>query len=141
MSRRPAPPRDRAIARSDCFRVDWGGPPGEEGFLRVEFPELSPDRHGGELLLARLTGTSTALYDWFRDARPARAAQPPGRAARPAQPRDLRVTIMADAAPMLTFLFEGCFPVRYGLSPLDARLAEPHCEMLWVFFSAMHRLP
>lgn len=120
----------RPLASAAHFSLDWGGPPGSEGFLRVEVGPLGPEG-GGELVLTRAIDGSRALADWL--------APPRGRK-KPAA-RDLTLTLL-DAAgrAVARYAFLGARPLYLRLAPLDARESAVATESLTVGFVAFRLL-
>lgn len=115
----------RPLASAAHFRVEWGGPAGSEGFLRVEFGPLAPDG-GGELVLSRAIDGSRALTDWLQARR--------GRK-KPAT-RDILVMLSdATGRPVARYRFLEARPVLLRLSPLDAREGAIATESLTVAFT------
>lgn len=129
-ARRPGP------ALGTRFLVDWGGPPGSQGFARVEIGAIAPSG-GGTLALTRAVDGRRDLFLWLRP-EPAALAVPGGTpagvgavaaaGARPSRrvlkppPRTVSVTALDGAGrPVARYRFEGAVPLSLALSPLDAR--------------------
>lgn len=125
MPRKRSSSNNRPLASAAHFRVDWGGPAGSEGFLRVEVGPLSPDG-GGELVLTRAVDGSRALVDWLQARR--------GRK-KPVL-RDILLTLAdSSGAAVARYRFLEARPVLLRLSPFDATQGMIATESLTIGFA------
>jgi hypothetical protein len=121
------------------FRVDWGGPSGSEGFLRVSFLPF-PAEGGGELQLTRAVDGRRDLLDWLQTQKTERRGiggglERPIGGLRPRLVRTVQVCLMdAGGEPAVTYRFEGASPVSLALSELDAVAGGLVTETLTVRF-------
>lgn len=117
-SRRSNSSSGRSPALASCFALDWGGPDGSTGFLRVEPGPLTGG--AGELRLTRAVDGRRDLMEWLAD----------GKA-----PRTLRLSV-ADGGgqTVAVYRFEGARPVSLQISPLDALADDVLTETLLVSF-------
>ena len=121
MPRTPSRSSRASPASAARFRVDWGGPAGSEGFLRVDFQPF-PAEGGGELQLTRAVDGRGDLLAWLQT--PPKPKVPPGRGrlrVRPPLVRTVTVALLdARGEPTVRYVFEGAQPTALALSGLDA---------------------
>lgn len=134
MSREPA-----SAAR---FRVDWGGPAGSDGFLRVMFQPFAADG-GGELLLTRAVDGDRGLLAWLQMPAARLPVRPVAGVHRRAPTRGQRVrtvtvTLMdGRGEAVVRYVFEGAAPVSLALSGLDAVAGGILTETLTLSFAKL----
>lgn len=117
-SRRSTSSEGRGPALAARFTLDWGGPDGASGFLRVEPGPLTGG--AGDLRLTRAVDGRRDMMDWLADGKSART---------------LRLSVLdAGGRPVAVYRFEGARPVSLQLAPLDALADDVLTESLLVRF-------
>ena len=117
-SRRSTSSEGRGPALAARFTLDWGGPDGATGFLRVEPGPLTGG--AGDLRLTRAVDGRRDMMDWLAEGKSART---------------LRLSVLdAGGRPVAVYRFEGARPVSLQLSPLDALADDVLTESLLVHF-------
>ena len=117
-SRRSTSSEGRGPALAARFTLDWGGPDGASGFLRVEPGPLTGG--AGDLRLTRAVDGRRDMMDWLAEGKSART---------------LRLSVLdAGGRPVAVYRFEGARPVSLQLAPLDALADDVLTESLLVRF-------
>ena len=115
---------DRRLASTAHFRVEWGGPDGSEGFIRVLFQPFDAD--GGHVELVRAVDGSKALMDWLHGA------------AKEKFGRMVTITVSdTGGEPVARYRLAGCRPLTLILSEMDALTCEPLLEKLMLSFESI----
>ncbi len=125
-SKRSKSSSEARFASAARFQVDWGGPAGSEGFLRVEFGPVAAA--GGSATLTRAFRGDKALLAW--------ATADPRRKA--GALRTVTIQLMdATGTPVGRLALSNARPDSYTLSPLDALAGGIVTESLGLSFASL----